>query len=953
MANTSVQQLANWQRSLTLSQNLYRHAFAASPQSALVCDARGHIVAMNDAAQALLAVDVTPESLLDVIDVGQHQVLWDCYQQIITDYAHGHHSHCSHLEAKLAWHDTAVKVTLTALEQHVLVTLAPAQVHTPRQPQALPALLPALRSLPGVLLAIDQQGVFTLCEGQRCAALGMSAALVGESLFTVYRTNPEMTRAAQVALAGESAQFEMYAQPSNSYFKVSFVPIIENDFGSNIVGALAVAFDISDYKYSQDNLERAQRIAHFGNFTMNLVTQEFEMSAHLYDLLEFPHEIVPTLELLSWSLAPEDAERMQDTIAQAVSSQREQHVEVTFRSAQGSERILRGIWQPINDSSGEVVKLFGTMQDISDIKHAQRQLQVSNERLASLNRLSQNLNRASSAEDILQVLVHALEDPTKMEARDFALQYIVTDSDGQPQHSEIIAYYSSDLLWQTADPGMCIDMSDYAGAHTWAANPNRLTVFADVAHDNRLSDDEKALYARLDIATVVFMPLLQAGQWVGLVSLSWREPHVLSADEDALLQTLARSLAPIVQNRKLLDDLAQRFSESNRELEQHRYLLRATIDNASAIIFVKDTKGRYLLANQRLATLLGREVDSIVGCTDDDFYAPEVADVLRANDFAVIVGAAPVTLEEVVPSEQGERTYLATKFPLFDEYGQIFALGCITSDISEQKQAEARLQAYREQLTSNQAKMRIAQRMQELLLPTTEELATLQAHSDLDVAAYMRPAEQIGGDYYDIVPFAGVVNLAIGDVTGHGLESGLLMLMTQTAVRTLFLSGERDLHKILTTVNRTLFDNVQRMQVDKSLTLALLTYSAGCLRVCGQHEHLLILRQDGNVDVIDTLDLGLPLALEPDISPFVQQQALELHPGDTALLFTDGITEAENPLGEQFGLTRLTRALEHQPNQSAEASLDNLMAILYDHIAGAEVDDDISAVVVRRLPVSA
>ena len=81
------------------------------------------------------------------------------------------------------------------------------------------------------------------------------------------------------------------------------------------------------------------------------------------------------------------------------------------------------------------------------------------------------------------------------------------------------------------------------------------------------------------------------------------------------------------------------------------------------------------------------------------------------------------------------------------------------------------------------------------------------------------------------------------------------------------------------------------------------------------------------------------------------QQALELHPGDTTILFTDGITEAENPLGEQFGLARLVRALEYQPVQSAEATLDNLIATLYDHIAGAEIDDDISAVVMRRLPV--
>jgi PAS domain S-box-containing protein len=930
-----------------MSQDLYYRAFAVLPQSVLVCDAQGRIVDRNEAAQRLLDSVFVPESLLDVIDVGKHQALWEGYQQVVAT------QQTFQLEAQLAISNVAVTVTLTALEDHVLVTLV-TQEHPPLTDTKHP-YASILANAPGVVLAIDRQGYVTLCEGKGRAALGLQAdRLLGQSLFEVYHDEPEMTRAANIALAGEVARFETYARSADAadtYLRVLFAPLTENNLDTNVIGAVAILHDISDFKYVRDNLERAQRIAHFGNFTLDLLTQEFEMSAHLYEMLEFPLEIVPTLELVSLLLAPGDDARMQETIQQAVSSQREQHVELTLTPPSGHSRVLRGIWQPVVDSQSNVVQLFGTLQDISDVKRTQQQLHMSNERLAFMQRLSHTLNRASSAEDILQALVYALDDPTAGIVRDFALHYIATDDSGQPRHSEIIAYYSSDMLWQTAEPGMRITISDYAGAHVWAANPNRLTVFADVARDTRLSEGEKTLFGQLGIATVVFMPLLQAGQWVGLVSMSWRELYTLSEDEQAILQTLARSLAPIVQNRRLVDDLEVRFSERSQELEQNRYLLRATIDNASALIFVKDTTGRYLLANQPLATLLNRDVDSIVGCTDSDFYAPEVVAVLRANDQTVITNATPVTLEEVVPTEQGERTYLATKFPLFDTQGEIFALGCITSDITEQKHAEARLQAYRDELMNNRAEMAIAQRVQELLLPSSEELIALQAHSDLDVAAYMRPAAQVGGDYYDIVPLGERINIAIGDVTGHGLESGLLMLMTQTAVRTLFLSGERDLRKILTTVNQTLFDNVERMQVNKSLTLALLTYREGCMQLCGQHEHLLLLRTNGDVEVIDTLDLGLPLALEADVSPFMAQRRLELHPGDTAILFTDGITEAESPLGEQFGLTRLTRALEYQPNQSAEATLDNLIATLYNHIAGAEIDDDISAVVVRRLPV--
>ena len=72
--------------------------------------------------------------------------------------------------------------------------------------------------------------------------------------------------------------------------------------------------------------------------------------------------------------------------------------------------------------------------------------------------------------------------------------------------------------------------------------------------------------------------------------------------------------------------------------------------------------------------------------------------------------------------------------------------------------------------------------MQHLILPTPDELAAIDS---LDIAAFMEPADEVGGDYYDVLHTDGVVNIGIGDVTGHGLESGILMVMTQAIVRAL------------------------------------------------------------------------------------------------------------------------------------------------------------------------
>jgi serine phosphatase RsbU (regulator of sigma subunit) len=87
----------------------------------------------------------------------------------------------------------------------------------------------------------------------------------------------------------------------------------------------------------------------------------------------------------------------------------------------------------------------------------------------------------------------------------------------------------------------------------------------------------------------------------------------------------------------------------------------------------------------------------------------------------------------------------------------------------------------------------------------------LEAIEGLEIAGFMEPADEVGGDYYDVFQQDEGVKITIGDVTGHGLESGLLMIVAQTAVRTLQKMNETDLVKFLDILNQTFYDNLQRM----------------------------------------------------------------------------------------------------------------------------------------------
>ena len=315
-----------------------------------------------------------------------------------------------------------------------------------------------------------------------------------------------------------------------------------------------------------------------------------------------------------------------------------------------------------------------------------------------------------------------------------------------------------------------------------------------------------------------------------------------------------------------------------------------------------------------------------------------------------IANASPFSCEyRVVWDDSSVHHVDSQAYILCDDSGRVSKLVGTMQDISERKRAEEDLRNFRDTLAKAEAELQVTQRIQSLLLPSTQELERIQA---LDIAGYMASAEQVGGDYYDVLQRSDRVTIGIGDVTGHGLESGLLMLMVQTAVRTLFNSPAYALHQGLSILNRTLYGNLQRMQADKSLSLLLLDYhrtiQGGNVQLSGQHEQVLLVRANGDIQCIDTLDLGFPLGLSEDIRDFVHQHAFSLRPGDGVVLYTDGITEAENAQGQHYELERLCEVIRRYWSASAKSIQEAVLEDIYQHIADNPVYDDITLVILKQ-----
>ena len=243
------------------------------------------------------------------------------------------------------------------------------------------------------------------------------------------------------------------------------------------------------------------------------------------------------------------------------------------------------------------------------------------------------------------------------------------------------------------------------------------------------------------------------------------------------------------------------------------------------------------------------------------------------------------------------------------------------------------------------AELDIVKQLQQMVLPKQSELEAVEG---LEIAGFMEPADEVGGDYYDVLQQDGQVKISIGDVTGHGLESGVLMIMAQTAVRTLQKMNETDPVKFLDIINQTLYDNLQRIKSGKNMTLAILDYAGGILKLSGQHEEVIVVRADGTLECLDTMDLGFPIGLVEEIGDFIAQEEVQLNPGDVVVLYTDGIPEAFDINKVQYGLKRLWQVVVENRHRCALEIREAVINDVRQYIGAMKVFDDITLVVMKQ-----
>ena len=246
----------------------------------------------------------------------------------------------------------------------------------------------------------------------------------------------------------------------------------------------------------------------------------------------------------------------------------------------------------------------------------------------------------------------------------------------------------------------------------------------------------------------------------------------------------------------------------------------------------------------------------------------------------------------------------------------------------------------RDKLVALQNELDVASKMQQSILPTS-----FPETPEYEVFGNMAPARNVGGDFFDIIYMEnGRIGLAVADVSDKGVPAALFMMSSRTLLKGSAI-GMGAPGSVLGEVNTLLTENNETVMF-VTLLYAIYDPETGMLTYSnGGHCNPLLVHTDGSSEELPHTG-GVALGVMPELE--YQEAHVTLAPGDTLILYTDGVSEAMNAEGEEFGIERLQDLFSAQPPSDAKQANEAVLQAVADFAGDTPQSDDVTCLVIRR-----
>ncbi len=247
----------------------------------------------------------------------------------------------------------------------------------------------------------------------------------------------------------------------------------------------------------------------------------------------------------------------------------------------------------------------------------------------------------------------------------------------------------------------------------------------------------------------------------------------------------------------------------------------------------------------------------------------------------------------------------------------------------------------RDQLVALKNELGVASQIQQSILPTR-----FGSHPKYEVYGYMEPAREVGGDFFDLIALEnGRVGVAVADVSDKGVPAALFMMSSRTLLKGAAI-GCSSPSEALTMVNDLLTEDNETMMF---VTIFYLEYDPETGEIVyanGGHNSPLVVRADGTSELLP-LTHGIAVGLTADVK--YEQARHKLQPGETIILYTDGVTEAMNAAKEEFGIEPVQALFAADPPRGAEEATHRVFKAIREFVGNTPQSDDITCITIRRL----
>lgn len=651
--------------------------------------------------------------------------------------------------------------------------------------------------------------------------------------------------------------------------------------------------------WNEDRLELALRASKEGIWDWSLERDEIVYSAWVLRFLgyrrdEMPHLIKDRDDIMEKESAREIQEALQDIIEEESDLFA---VEPKVRTKTGALKWLRLRGTPVRDDEGKLLRLVGSVIDISLRKEAEQELA---EERAFLRTLIDNI-------------------PMNVYFKDHESRFVLANAP--------TAHKMGLAGWEEL-----IGKSDF-----------------DFFHDDHAQSSRKAELDIMESGTGR-VDVTEHEIWEGKEdtwAITTKQPWRGKAGEIRGIFGITNDVTELVQAQMEQEKIATLLQEKNERAENDRHLMRLLIDSVPMNVYFKDIDSRFLVVNKAMVEWFGMEsAMDVLGKTDRDMFSAEHSAQAEADEKKIIETGDPLVgvVERETWGGKSDTWVMTSKYPWRNDEGEIFGTFGVSSDVTELVQAQRSLEKVASELArknkSMEEELNLAREVQQALIP--DELPTLNfAGSELSFEHLYRPASELAGDFFEVLPLdekrAGFL---VCDVMGHGVRSALIVSMLrgliekQVAISMMapdFLTGLNEgLCHLLEESGITLF---------ATAVYGLINLEANTVELAlAGHPSPVAVFEDGVRQLMPPQEArGPALGIMPGAN--YGSVTADLTGLKRMICFTDGLLEAEGKGGEEFGIERFLEEVERGGRM--EKLLDRLVRSGGEFSGSEQFDDDV------------